>query len=737
MHSNELQIQRLSDALHESEQRYRIVTDAANDAIITIDESGIITSVNPAVEKLFGYPPLDLLGKKSTILIPERLRHNYLAAFERHLAAKDNRVSGNPIELSALHKHGHEILVTASIGQSQQENQYFFTGVIHDIEKHGNEEALLIGQNQLLEQIATGVPVEKVLTDLITLIESQCDNMYGSILLLENDGVHIRHGAGPRLPTAYIEGVNGQSIGPCAGSCGTAMYLRKRVIVEDILRDPLWADYQELAQRSGFRACWSTPIISPQQKALGSFAMYYRETRSPKPEELRLSHLASHIAGIAIERKQAEDHINHMAHHDALTGLPNRVSLQINVSEAIAQARRREHLVALLFIDLDNFKNINDSLGHRIGDLLLQAVATRLRGCLRQGENISRLGGDEFVVTLPMSTSSHEAALVASKLLKALEQPFVICGSELHAASSIGISLYPTDGDNVEMLMQAADTAMYHAKQKGRGNYQFYTNSLNVAIQHRLAIERQLRHALSRNEFTLHYQPLINMQKNCIIAAEALIRWQPPTGEAILPSEFIPIAEETGLILPIGEWVLREACAQLKRWHIAGHLDMKIAVNLSVRQLFQIGFSDIVAQILSTADVPAASLELEITESVMMVPSEENLTMLKQLSNMGIRLSVDDFGTGYSSLSYLQRYPVYTLKIDRSFVCRIGENRNDTTITVAIIAMGKSLQMNVIAEGVETAEQATFLKEHGCVFAQGNFYSEPLEADAFAALIAS
>jgi diguanylate cyclase (GGDEF)-like protein/PAS domain S-box-containing protein len=437
------------------------------------------------------------------------------------------------------------------------------------------------------------------------------------------------------------------------------------------------------------------------------------------------------------EQKRAQERVSYMAHHDTLTGLANRILLQDRMKQAITHAHRNRTQMAVLFIDLDHFKHINDSLGHVVGDHLLQAVAIRLRNCLREDDSLARLGGDEFVLMLATLNGSDDAALVAQKVLNALGQPFDINGHELHVSGSIGISLYPYDGTDVEMLMRTADTAMYHAKQQGRRNYQFFTAALNDAARQRFDIERQLRQALARDEFALHYQPQIDIESGTILAAEALLRWQPSGRAAVSGGEFISIAEETGLIMPIGEWVLREACRQLKRWHNDGYPDLKIAVNLSARQFYQPNFSHTIRKILNETELPASALDLEITETTLMRSSKDNIAALKQLSAMGVQLSVDDFGTGYSSLAYLQRFPVHALKIDQSFVRGIGTDSNDTALVTAIIAMTKSLNLKVMAEGVETAHQAKFLQSHGCPVAQGFYYSKAVSARAFSDLLQS
>lgn len=432
-----------------------------------------------------------------------------------------------------------------------------------------------------------------------------------------------------------------------------------------------------------------------------------------------------------LERKQAEERIRYMAHYDALTGLPNRVLLQDRVRQALAYARRSKTQVALLFIDLDYFKHINDSLGHPIGDRLLQMVANRFQEYLRQGDSVGRLGGDEFVLCLPLRGGSSDAALVAQKALDVLDIPFIVEGHELHVSASIGIGLYPQDGANVESLMRAADTAMYSAKEKGRNNYQFFTPALNKAAQQRLVVANQLRNALARNEFAVYYQPQVDMASGTIFSAEALLRWQKPGQAAVSCGPFISIAEETGLVLPIGEWVLRQACHQLKQWHNAGYPKLRMAVNLSPRQFYQPNFLNKIQQILDEAELPASALNLEITESLLLQRSEDNVAALNQLSSMGMQLSVDDFGTGYSSLAYLQRFPVHAIKIDQSFVRGIGRDSNHTALVAAIIAMANSLELKVLAEGVETSQQRTFLMAHGCPAAQGFYYSEAVPAEEF------
>jgi diguanylate cyclase (GGDEF)-like protein/PAS domain S-box-containing protein len=435
------------------------------------------------------------------------------------------------------------------------------------------------------------------------------------------------------------------------------------------------------------------------------------------------------------QRRRAEERVRYLAQHDALTGLPNRGLFRDRIALAIAQARRERRSVAVLFIDLDHFKHINDSLGHQVGDRLLRAAARRLQRCLREGDSVARLGGDEFVIGLPRIDSSNDAALVAQKAIEALARPLVVDEHELHVTGSIGISLYPMDGEEVDVLMRAADTAMYHAKEKGRDNYQFFTSVLNEAAQSRLMIANRLHHALERGEFALNYQPQVDLESGRVFAAEALIRWRQPEFGAVTPAEFVRVAEETGVIFQLGEWALREACEQLVRWRKQGFTDMRVAVNLSPQQFRRAGFPDTAARILRETGLPPQALELELTESTLMTQSAENVTILERLAAMGVELAVDDFGTGYSSLSYLQRFPIHTLKIDQSFVSGIGADPNDTAIVTAVIAMANSLHLKVVAEGVETFAQAAFLKQQGCPAAQGFYYSAPMPAEELGRLL--
>lgn len=435
-------------------------------------------------------------------------------------------------------------------------------------------------------------------------------------------------------------------------------------------------------------------------------------------------------------RKQIEGELLHLANHDPLTGLPNRSLLLDRLSQAIAYANRSGGQVAVMLIDLDRFKNINDSLGHEVGDKIIMEIGRRLSANVRDGNTVARLGGDEFVVVLAGVGRGDAVAMLAQQVLEALSQPMMMQGHEFYPAGSIGISLYPKDGLDGQTLLKNADTAMYRAKDAGRNNFQFYAQEMNARALDRLKLEGGMRHALIREEFVLHYQPQMDIASGAIVGVEALLRWQPPGKQMIFPADFIPIAEETGLIVPIGEWVLRTACAQQKAWQdVAEFPPLRMAVNLSARQFKQQDIVKMVSRALHETGCRAESLELEITESIIMESPEAAAETLYRLSEMGVHLAIDDFGTGYSSLSYLKRFPIDALKIDRSFVRDITTDADDAAIAKAVIALAHSMKLKVIAEGVETAEQLDFLREQQCDQMQGYYLSKPLPVEQIEKLL--
>ena len=422
-----------------------------------------------------------------------------------------------------------------------------------------------------------------------------------------------------------------------------------------------------------------------------------------------------------------EEKMAHLAQHDYLTGLPNRVLLSDRLTQAVSYAKRRKTGIAVLFCDLDNFKHINDSLGHLVGDRLLQAVALRLRRQVRASDTVCRQGGDEFVILLLEDDTSENAAITAEKILRALSQPYLIDEYELHVTTSIGISVYPEDGADAESLIRNADTALYHAKNKGRDNYQFFKEEMNARAVERQSLEVDLRRAIKQEEFILHYQPKVNLHTREITGVEVLIRWNHPTRGLILPGTFITIAEDCGLIVQLGQWVLEHACIQARKWIDQGS-PMPIAINISALEFRNVHFAQHVKNILDQTGLEADFLELEITESVLMKDVNTSESILQQLKEIGVQIAIDDFGTGYSSLNYLNQFPIDVLKIDQSFVRDISSGNGNDIIVNAVINMGTSLKQKVVAEGIETRAQLAFLSKHDCHEGQGYLLSKPLSA---------
>ena len=430
---------------------------------------------------------------------------------------------------------------------------------------------------------------------------------------------------------------------------------------------------------------------------------------------------------VSAERAQAQ-RMAHLAQYDVLTNLPNRTLLDDRIAQATALARRRGGRLSVLFVDLDRFKHINDSLGHVVGDGLLQSVTARLLACVRESDTVSRRGGDEFVILLAEVERRDDAAIVAERILATLAAPHEIVDHLVYVTASLGISVYPEDALEAQALIGAADAAMYKAKECGRGNFQFFTDDMNVRAVARRSLEASLRNAVHREEFVLHYQPKFNLATPAITGVEALIRWQHPMRGLLLPGEFIPVAEECGLMLPIGRWVLRQACRQARAWRDEGLPPRSMAVNVSAIEFRSRGFLDYVAAVLDETGLSPEYFEIEVTEGVLMTNVEATAAVLGGLKDLGIRLAIDDFGTGYSSLSYLSRFPIDTLKIDRSFVAGLTQPGNDATIIHAIIAMGRSMKQCVVAEGIETAAQLAALQAHACGEGQGYYFSRPVPA---------
>jgi diguanylate cyclase (GGDEF)-like protein len=513
-----------------------------------------------------------------------------------------------------------------------------------------------------------------------------------------------------------------------------ALQEKAPIVCNDFDSDPQVAYWRLNALQRGYRSMGIFPLMRNDQP-VGLFTLYASEPNFFDRDEIKLlTELTANIS-YALEYIEKEDKLNYLAYHDVLTGLPGRTLFHDRLVQAVTNAHRHGDKLGVLFIDLDHFKNINDSLGHHAGDMLLKQVAALFTSCMREDDTVARLGGDEFVVILASMASEDEAWMVSQKILKLMTEPFTIEARELFITCSIGIALYPKDGEDAKALLQSADGALYLAKNKGRNNAQFCTAEMNTRALERLTLENELRQAINRREFLLHYQPRVDIVSSEITGMEALVRWQHPVQGLLYPTKFIPVAEESGLIVPLGEWVLRTACEQNKAWQLAGLKPVSIAVNLSARQFKQQDLVELVSRILQETELDSSYLELELTESMVMQNVEAAIITLNQFKAIGVKLSIDDFGIGYSSLNYLKHFPIDFLKIDQSFVRDITTNLDDAIIAKIIISMAHDLGLRVIAEGVEAEEQKSFLCLHRCDEMQGYFFSMPVPAEEFEILL--
>lgn len=681
-------------SLDQSQAFAQSIINHALDGIITIDTGGVIHSFNPASVRIFGYMPGEVLGRDVRTLMPNFCCSEYHCGPVVHRDTMESKVIDTSMEVAGRRKDGSTLPIELTVSRFHVGEKRLFTVILRDITERKRAEEALRESEERYRALTENT------YDLIS--EISIDGRY--LYLSPNYKDVLGYDTGELLGKKVVDFIHPEDRPAVATGFGRVFeYFTLGQVV-----------YRYMHKNGELR--WFESTGKTYQTVTG---------------EIRVVLVSRDIT----ERQRYEETIRHQAFHDALTGLPNRLLFKDRLTLAMAHAKRNGQMLSVLFLDLDRFKLINDTLGHAVGDQLLQSVAKRLTDCVREDDTVARLGGDEFTLLLPEITQAENAAKVAHKILEAIRQPLNIGAHELYITTSIGIVLYPTDGEDAETLLKNADTAMYRAKEKGRNNCQLYTPAMNAKAFERLAMENNLRRALEREEFVIHYQPKFNINTGKIIGMEALVRWQTPDRGLVLPGEFIPIAEETGLIVPIGEWVLRTACAQNKAWQDAGFLPVRVAVNLSARQFQLQNLVETVSRVLKETGLDPHWLELEITETVAMQNAEYATRMLQELKDMGIQLSIDDFGTGYSSLSYLKRFPINKLKIDKSFVSEIGIEQDNAAIASTIIVLGQSLNLGLVAEGVETEEQFDFLRQHQCDEMQGYLFGKPMSAGEFETLL--
>ena len=669
------------DKIRESEKELSGILGSMRDTYYRTNREGLLTRVSASVQQLLGYTPEQMSGAKAADFYVNSADNE---AFEILLKAQNGTVLN--YELPLKHKDGHHVWVLTNA-------QYYF-------DKNNN----IAGVEGTTRDVTERKQTELQMGKLSRALEQTAD----AVLITDRQGI--------------IEYVNPSFV------CTTGFTKQEAIGKKtSILKSGEQSD-------EFYSGLWKTILngeafndVFVNKKKDGTIYHEQKTITPLKDSHGEITHFVATGKDIT-ERMQTQQRLQFLAHHDVLTELPNRALYLDRLEQAITRAPWHGRLVAALFIDLDRFKNINDTLGHEVGDRLLQELGCRLLLSIREGDTVARFGGDEFAILLDDIASEKDVSGVAQKILDTLSPPFVIDGRDLYVTASIGISLYPNDGNQPGILLRNADIAMYRAKDLGKNNCQFYSADLSARAFERLTLENSLRHALEREEFVLYYQPQLNTEQGKITGVEALIRWHHPEFGVIKPHDFIFLLEETGLIVPVGEWVLLTACKQLKKWHLAGFTDLHVSVNFSSRQCDERSIVDVVERALLMGGIAPEFLELEITESLLMRNARSVVDALEQLSRMGVRLAIDDFGTGYSSLSYLKRFPIDTLKIDRSFVRDIATDPDDVAIVKAIIAMGKTLKLRVVAEGVETTEQWNFLKQKNCDVVQGYLLNEPMIA---------
>jgi diguanylate cyclase (GGDEF)-like protein/PAS domain S-box-containing protein len=580
------------------------------------------------------------------------------------------------------------------------------------------------------QRVLASTDLGEVLKRGVELVSSALNSDYCNLLELDRDGKHLTFRAAVGWPQEWI----GHRTVPLQPGTRANLVLSRRepLIVEDYDRDTDTSSpfLREFGVRSG--------IVAPLFGTTGTFGILSAHAMQPRrftEDEVNFLSSLAYIVAVAIERNKSEERLAYLAQFDSLTGLPNRHLFHDRLTQTMVQAKRSGRPMAMLFIDLDQFKLVNDTLGHSTGDRLLKEAATRLTQCVRSGDTVGRFGGDEFGAILAELSAVGDAGLVAQKIIDALERPFSLEGNETYVTASIGITLFPDDGEEAGELIMNSDTAMYRAKEQGRNNYQYFTREMNERALARVQMEAALRRAIERREFRLHYQPKVDLRSGEICGAEALLRWQHPERGVISPEEFIPVLEDTGLILPVGEWVMREACSQTMAWKGAGLAALPVAVNLSARQFQQKDLESAVRYIFTESGVDPSLIQFELTESLLMKDPEGAARTLRGLKRAGAMISVDDFGTGYSSLAYLKRFPIDALKIDRAFVRDVTTDPEDAAITLAIIGLAHGLKLKVVAECVETESQLNFLATHGCDEMQGYYFARPAAPDEIEAML--
>lgn len=844
--------------LYASETKLHAILDNAPVGIWLTAIDGSYLFVNKTFCNAVGVPESRFLdGEPLEVLLGEETAAACLKADRDCLANQENTYQSYEV-LKFVDGTLHVMEITRTKLYGMTGELLGIIGIAADITLRRQAEERERSHRHVLELLSRGAVLNEVLNAVVQSVEAQNPALICSILLLDDEGRHLRCAAAPNLPDFYNQAVDGLPIGDGHGSCGSAAYTGRRIVVDNIATHPYWTEYKELAATAGLVSCWSEPILGPSGKILGTFAIYQRQASYPTPCEIEMIEQAANLAGIAIDRscaneelqlaslvyqnsseamavtdadgiilninpafteltgyarhevvgkdhnifssrehaktlfqimwqaihetghwkgemwnrrkngelfaesltintifnedgvahrrvalfsditqkKESEELIWNQANFDPLTALPNRRMFHDRLEQEIRKAHCNGHALALIFLDLDRFKEINDTMGHDIGDMLLMDAARRLSSCVRESDTVARLGGDEFTIILGELDDFASIDRVAMTILQKLAEPFQLNNKPAYVSASVGITLYPKDADNIDDLIKNADQAMYASKRQGRNRYCYFTQAMQEVAQARMQIARDLRAALQNRELLVEYQPVVDLADGAIVKAEALLRWLHPSRGRISPAEFIPIAEDIGIIAEIGDWVFREAVGQAVRWRARYQADFQIGINKSPLQFCDVGKHHIAwFDYLRAMGLPGQAVVVEITEGLLLDASQEVIDQLIAFRDAGIQVALDDFGTGYSSLAYLKKFDIDYLKIDQSFVSHLAPDSSDMALCEAIIVMAHKLGLKVIAEGIETEQQRDLLAACGCDYGQGYWFSKPLSAEAFERLL--
>lgn len=731
---------RSKEQLEAVDNRYKLLFDSARDAILLIGKNYLYVDCNPASLRIFGVQDKsDIIGRRVGSFALDRQKiHNHPEQATDALVVDliDRAFTGEALNFEwQLNHHGQISFCEVSLCRVSINGEAFLYSIIREVNDRRYSEMLLSGQNHILHLLSSNLNLPDILQEICMFVEGFNPNWLCSIQMLDDDKRSFSSSVGNNFPDFLQKQIPGLSVAHGNGIWCSAILHGQPASSLDLLHSPAMQFVNGIESLDQYPQGLAWPITGKNGQVLGSMTVLSRNHDVPEQRDLGVFSIAVDISGIAIEGRRSENKILRLAHYDELTGLPNRFLYNQHLAKALALAERNGRQLAVLFLDLDRFKNINDTFGHDAGDHVLQTVSHNFRNCLRESDVVARIGGDEFILLIENFQDVRDLSEVAGKLLHEASRPFEISGQECQLSASIGIATFPDDGRDAQTLLKNADIAMYKAKNKGKDNYQFYAAEMNVHTVERMAFEARLRKALERREFIVHYQPKLSVASGQIIGAEALVRWNHPEKGLLYPSEFIAMAEEAGLIARLGMLVLDITCRDILSFRQVDKHFGRIAINLSGTQFSDPHLLDELRSVVDFWRVPVNSIEFEITESMVMHNQEQAIILMEGLKEAGFTLSIDDFGTGYSSLAYLKRFPVDSLKIDRSFIRDIPDDPNDTAIVQAIVAMAHTLGIHVVAEGVESAAQLSSLSSFGCDWYQGYYFSRPVSDKEFIQLL--